>query len=52
MRKLVQPFSSAMCSLAVLLAAAALAAAAPAPPFPGYIVTAQYKCDDLMCPDW
>jgi hypothetical protein len=41
-----------MATLVVLLALVALAAGRAAPAFPGYILSAQYRCDDVLCPDW
>ena len=38
-------------TLVLALAAATYAAPAP-PPFPGYIVATQFRCDDFLCPDW
>lgn len=40
--------------LLCVAAALALASAAPVqlPPFKGVLVTAQYRCDDFLCPDW
>jgi hypothetical protein len=36
----------------VLICALACVAAANAAAFKGYLVTAQYQCDDFLCPDW
>jgi len=48
-----------MIATIVLAALVGAAVAAPAisknihaPYFPGYILTAEYQCDDFMCPDW
>lgn len=38
--------------LAVSLALIASAVAAPANAFKGIVGTAQYRCDDFLCPDW
>lgn len=36
----------------LVLVLASLALSKAAPPFPGYILSTQFRCDDALCPDW